>query len=211
MKKLISVCLIEDIKEIRRTLKRLLDDSEDFVCFGDFENAEDALSKLPELNPDIALVDINLPVMNGIKLIEKIKGKCPAVQFMMFTIYEDSDKVFEALAAGANGYLLKKTPKEKILESIRELHDGGSPMSTHIARKVVAAFQKSSSGNEAIEVLTPREKVVLQLLAKGYLYKEIGDNLKITTGTVRQHIHKIYEKLHVQNRTEAVNKLYGKQ
>jgi DNA-binding NarL/FixJ family response regulator len=210
MEKIISVCVVEDIKEIRLTVKGILTESKEFVCFGAFENAEDAAELLPDLNPDIVLVDINLPGMSGIECIRKIKSKCPNTQFMMFTIYEDSDSVFEALAAGASGYLLKKTPHDKILEAVKELHDGGSPMSMQIARKVVNAFQKSSQGSGKVDELSAREKEVLQLLSRGYLYKEIGGKLNISTGTVRQHIHKIYEKLHVQNRTEAINKFYGK-
>ena len=211
MKKLIAVCLVEDIEEIRLTIKQLLDNSEDFVCFGTFETADEAFIKLPELKPDIILVDINLPGMNGIEFIRRSKGKYPGLQFMMFTIYEDNDQVYDALTAGANGYLLKKTPKDKILEALKELYEGGSPMSMQIARKVVNAFQKSSQGSGKVESLSAREKEVLQLLSRGYLYKEIGDKLNISTGTVRQHIHKIYEKLHVQNRTEAINKFYGRE
>ena len=211
MKKLIAVCLVEDIEEIRLTIKQLLDKSEEFVCFGAFETAEEAFVKLPELNPDIILVDINLPGMNGIEFIRRASGKYREIQFMMFTIYEDNDQVYDALAAGANGYLLKKTPQNKILEALKELYEGGSPMSMQIARKVVNAFQKSSRGSGTIENISAREKEVLQLLSRGYLYKEIGDKLNISTGTVRQHIHKIYEKLHVQNRTEAINKFYGRE
>ncbi len=210
MKKIISVCVIEDIGEIRISLKNLIDNSEEFLCFGIYENAEEAFNDLSEQKPDVYIVDINLPGMSGIEFIRKIKNKCPGTQFMMFTIYEDSDSVFEALTAGANGYLLKNTPQNKILAHIKELYEGGSPMSMQIARKVVTAFQKSEQGQN-IENLSSREKEVLQLLSKGFLYKEIGEKLNISTGTVRQHIHKIYEKLHVQNRTEAVNKFYGKE
>lgn len=209
MNKIISVCVIEDIEEIRQTIEKILEESEEFVCLGAFENAEHAIDKFPELKPDITIVDINLPEMNGIEFIRKVKGKCPECQFIMFTIYEDSEQVFDALAAGASGYLLKKTPRDKILEALKELHGGGSPMTMQIARKVVNAFQKTGSA-ESVEALSPREKEVLQLLSRGYLYKEIGNKLYISTGTVRQHIHRIYEKLHVQNRTEAVNKFFGR-
>ncbi len=209
MKKIISVCVIEDIAEIRQSVKQILDESEEFVCLRIYENAEQAMDKFPDMKPDIALVDINLPGMNGIEFIRKVKGKCPDCQFMMFTIYEDNEQVFDALAAGASGYLLKKTPRNKILEALKELHEGGSPMTMQIARKVVSAFQKTNS-TESVDSLSPREKEVLQLLSRGYLYKEIGNKLNISTGTVRQHIHKIYEKLHVQNRTEAVNKFFGR-
>jgi RNA polymerase sigma factor (sigma-70 family) len=210
MIKKITVCVVEDIQEIRLGVQRIIDDSNEFSCIEIFNDAEKAVVVLPKLQPDIVLMDINLPGMNGIECIKKVKYKCPAIQFMMFTIYEDDEQIFDALAAGANGYLLKKTPYDQILKALKELHEGGAPMSTHIARKVVSAFQKSSDNNEDINLLSVREKEVLQLLSKGYLYKEIGDQLSISTGTVRQHIHKIYEKLHVQNRTEALNKYYGK-
>jgi DNA-binding NarL/FixJ family response regulator len=210
MKKTITVCVVEDIEEIRLGVKHTLDDSSAFDCLGAFGNAEEAEQRLPLLQPDIVLMDIKLPKMSGIECIRKVKKLCPGIQFMMFTIYEDSEQVFDALAAGATGYLLKKTPQHKILEALKELYEGGAPMSNHIARKVVANFQQSTGGDEALDLLSPREKQVLKLLAKGYFYKEIGDKLSISTGTVRQHIHHIYEKLHVQNSTEAVNMFYGR-
>jgi DNA-binding NarL/FixJ family response regulator len=208
--KMIAVSIVEDMKDIRESLQRMIGSAEGFLCLSTYRNAEDALKELPQINPDIVLMDINLPGMNGIECIKKVKAVCPKMQFMMFTIYEDSEQVFDALAAGASGYLLKKTPKEKILEALQELHSGGSPMSAHIARKVVSYFQKEKEPRDTTTQLSQREKEVLELLAKGFLYKEIGDKLNIATGTVRQHIHKIYEKLHVQNRTEAVNKFFGR-
>jgi DNA-binding NarL/FixJ family response regulator len=208
--KMIAVSIVEDMKDIRESLQRMIGSAEGFLCLSTYGNAEDALKELPQINPDIVLMDINLPGMNGIECIKKVKAVCPQMQFMMFTIFEDSEQVFDALAAGASGYLLKKTPKEKILDALQELHSGGSPMSAHIARKVVSYFQKEKEARDTAAQLSQREKEVLELLAKGFLYKEIGDKLNITTGTVRQHIHKIYEKLHVQNRTEAVNKFFGR-
>jgi DNA-binding NarL/FixJ family response regulator len=210
MEDIITVCIVEDIKEIRQGVKHILDESALFVCSGAFRDAEEAMTPLPALQPNIVLMDIGLPGMTGIECIKKVKSQCPGTQFMMFTIYEDSKQVFDALAAGANGYLLKKTPQNEILEALKELHEGGAPMSTHIARKVVANFQQSGGGSDALDCLSPREQQVLQLLAKGYFYKEIGYKLNISTGTVRQHIHHIYKKLHVQNSTEAVNKFYGR-
>jgi DNA-binding NarL/FixJ family response regulator len=209
-KEMIAVSIVEDIKDVRDSLQRIIGSADGFVCLSAYSNAEEAVIELPTLNPDIVLMDINLPGMNGIECIKKVKAVCPQIQFMMFTIYEDSEQVFEALAAGASGYLLKKTPKEKILEALHELQEGGSPMSAHIARKVVGYFQKEKDKRDNASPLSQREKEVLELLAKGFLYKEIGDKLAITTGTVGQHIHKIYEKLHVQNRTEAVNKFLGR-
>ena len=207
---MIAVSIVEDIKDIRESLQRMIGSAPGFLCLSTYGNAEDALKDLPKINPDIVLMDINLPGMNGIDCIKKIKTVCPQIQFMMFTIYEDSEQVFDALAAGASGYLLKKTPREKIMGALQELYEGGSPMSAHIARKVVGYFQKERENRSAETQLSPREKEVLELLSKGFLYKEIGDRLNITTGTVQQHIHKIYDKLHVQNRTEAVNRFFGR-
>ena len=207
---MIAVSIVEDIKDVRDSLQRMIGSAAEFLCLSTYSTAEDALKDLPEVNPDIVLMDINLPGMNGIDCIRKTKAICPQIQFMMFTIYEDSEQVFDALSAGASGYLLKKTPKEKILEALRELYEGGSPMNTHIARKLVNYFQREKEIRNTAAQLSPREREVLELLSKGFLYKEIGDRLNITTGTVRQHIHNIYEKLHVQNRTEAVNKFFGR-
>lgn len=206
----IAVCIVEDLNEIRNGIKHLLDHSDGFLCLAAFENAEDALVHLPELQPDVVIMDINLPGMDGVAAIQRLKGLCPDTQFMMFTIYENNEHVFEALEAGASGYLLKNTAHPKILEALRELKEGGSPMSAHIARKVVASFRKSAPENDERAKLSAREGEVLDYLAKGLLYKEIAVRLSISTGTVRQHIHKIYEKLHVQNRTEAINKVFGK-
>jgi DNA-binding NarL/FixJ family response regulator len=210
MKEQISVSIVEDMPDVRQKVKHIIDDSEEFVCLSTYANAESAVDELPKLRPDIVLMDINLPGMSGIECIKKIKKKCPEMQFMMFTIYENSEQVYEALAAGASGYLLKKTPSEKILEALKELHEGGAPMSTHIARKVISFFQKENKTNDNSQ-LSNREKQVLALLSKGFLYKEISNQLFISTGTVRQHIHKIYDKLHVQNRMEAINKFYGRE
>lgn len=209
MKEMISVSIVEDLKEIREHVQRIIEYADDFLCLSAYSNAEDALKELSVLQPHLVLMDINLPGMNGIDCIQKMKEKCPEMQFMMFTIYENSELVFDALEAGATGYLLKKTSPDKILEALKELYYGGAPMSTQIARKVVSAFRKTKPENNEAGLST-RETEVLQLLSKGFLYKEIADKLNIATGTVRQHIHKIYEKLHVQNRTEALNKYYGR-
>ena len=210
MQKIIGVSIVEDMEDVRSSLQRLIESADGFVCVATYSNAEDALRDIPAKTPDIVLMDINLPGMNGIDCIKKIKSVCSETQFMMFTIYEDTEQVFDALTAGASGYLLKKTPKEKILESLRELYEGGSPMNAHIARKVVKYFQtKKVSATQGAQ-LSAREIEVLELLSKGFLYKEIADKLNIATGTVRQHLHKIYEKLHVQNRMEAVNKFLGR-
>jgi DNA-binding NarL/FixJ family response regulator len=204
----ITVSIVEDLTEVREALHRLIDHSENFGFVAGYNNAEQAEKDLPLQPPDIAIMDINLPGMSGIECIKRIKEKCPDTQFMMFTIYEDDEKVFEALKAGAHGYLLKNTPKEKLLEALEELHNGGSPMTTNIARKVIEAFEKKDQPPEELSTLTNKERQILDLLAKGFLYKEIANQLHSTRNTVKQHIHHIYEKLHVQNRTEALNKVF---
>lgn len=209
MKNWISISIVEDLKDIRHRIKSILDAADGFICLSAYSNAEDAVKGLPGDQPDIVLMDINLPGMSGIDCIKKIREACPSTQFMMFTIYEDSDQVFDSLSAGASGYLLKKTPPDEILSSLKELYAGGAPMSTQIARKVVNIFHHSRQQEVNEANLSAREKEVLEKLSKGFLYKEIADELGISTGTVRQHIHNIYEKLHVQNRTEALNKFYG--
>jgi len=204
----IKVSIVEDLPEIMEGLISLLTEDDRFEVMPCYASAETAADELPAWQPDIAVMDINLPGMSGIECIRKIKSACPHTQFMMFTIYEDDEKVYEALTVGASGYLLKKTPFPKIIESIVELYDGGAPMSTQIARKVIQTFQQKNAQDESRNLLSPKESEVLNLLAKGFLYKEIGDKLSISVNTVKQHIHKIYQKLHVSNRTEAINKVY---
>jgi DNA-binding NarL/FixJ family response regulator len=202
----IKVCLVEDGKEVREGMSSLLALDGRFEILAAYADAESAFEDLPSWKADIVIMDINLPGMSGIDCLRKVKKLCPHSQFIMFTIYEDDEKVFEALEAGANGYLLKKTPFSKITDSLIELHEGGAPMSTQIARKVIERLHNRSGDST---ILSTRENEILQLLSKGLLYKEISERLHITTGTVRQHIHRIYEKLHVQNRTEAINKAFG--
>jgi DNA-binding NarL/FixJ family response regulator len=206
----ISIAIVEDLDAVRNGLKDFISLSTDFLVIGVFKTGEEALAHLPEITPDIVIMDINLPGMNGIECIRQVKDKSPGTQFMMFTVYENDEKVFEALKAGASGYLLKNTGLLEIVESVKELYDGGSPMSANIARKLVNLVRDTGKETHFMDVLSPREKEILQLLSKGLLYKEISHQLQITTGTVRIHIHKIYEKLHVQNRTEAINKAFGK-
>ena len=205
---LIKVSVVEDIPELRNGLISLLEWDERFEAVSSHADAESAIDHLIAMQPDIVVMDINLPGMNGIACIRKIKKDCPATQFIMFTIYEDDEHLFDALAAGASGYILKKASQQKILDSIEELYNGGAPMSTPIARKVINRFKDSEE--KEVSNITGREKEILTLLSKGLLYKEIGEQLHITTGTVKQHIHKIYEKMHVQNRTEAINKFTRK-
>ena len=205
----ITVSIVEDLTEVRESLENLVRGSENFLFLSAYPNAEMAEKNIPLEQPQLVIMDINLPGISGIECIGKIKTACPDTQFMMYTIFEDDDKVFEALEAGASGYLLKKTPKEKIMIALQELHDGGSPMSTQIARKVIKSFQQRNQLSEESNLLTPKEKEVLELLSKGFLYKEISEKLHISLNTVKQHIHKTYLKLHVCNRTEAVIKVYG--
>jgi DNA-binding NarL/FixJ family response regulator len=205
----IRVSIVEDLAEIREGLEELVRSDRELSMVGSFDDAESAVHKLPDLQADIVVMDINLPGMSGIDCIKNIKEKCPGTQFMMFTVYENDDKVLQALQAGATGYLLKRTKPEQILESIKELNQGGSPMSSNIARKLLNIFVHEKKATKK-EMLSDRENEVLQLLADGLLYKEIADRLFIGHGTVRQHLHNIYEKLHVHNRTEAVNKYFNR-
>ncbi|MFZ1800763.1 MAG: response regulator transcription factor [Chitinophagaceae bacterium] len=205
---MITLSIAEDLPEVRTSLEKLIKTQKDLLLLSSFPNAEVAMPYLLEQQPNIVIMDINMPGISGIDCIRKIKDDCPGTQFMIFTIYENDDKVFDALAAGASGYLLKKTPGDKIIEAIHELHEGGSPMSSQIARKVISYFkEKTKQGHDD---LTNKENEVLLLLSKGFLYKEIAIQLHITLGTVTQHIHRIYEKLHVNNRTEAINKIFPK-
>lgn len=210
MKGQITVSIVEDLNEIRQGMVDLLQNSADFLCISSYRDAEAAVEELPDLRPDIVIMDINLPGQSGIEAVRSLSAKCPDTQFLMFTIYENNERVFDALKAGASGYLLKNTAPDKIIEALKELYEGGSPMSTQIARQVVRSFQQDKAGSAANTTLTNKENEVLELLAKGFLYKEIADQLQINTSAVRQRIHKIYSKLHVQNRTEALNKIFGK-
>ena len=203
----INVAIVEDTEIIRDSLKMLVSGSEGFNCVGIYGNAEDALKELPELCPDVVLMDIGLPGISGIECVRQLKGQCTNTQYLMCTIFEDNENIFEALKAGATGYILKKTSPVKILEAITEMHHGGSPMSGPIARKVIEIMQKPKV-NDALALLTERETEILQLLSKGLRYKEISDKINISTGTVRTHIHNIYEKLQVQSRTDALNKVF---
>lgn len=207
---IISVAIVEDNHDIRSAMELLINGSEGYACIGAFNNAETALEKVPQLLPNVVLMDFNLPGINGIECIARLKNDYPDMQFMMLTVYEDDDKIFMALEAGASGYILKKTSPGELLEAIRDLYDGGSPMSSQIARRVVAYFQKQAKPNPALEALTSREKEILDQLSKGFLYKEIAGNLFISIETVRRHVHNIYEKLHVRSRTDAVNKYFNR-
>ncbi len=201
---MIRTALIEDDEIIRKTIIGLLEESEGFRCVGAYGNAEDALRDIPLKLPQIVLMDINLPGIDGIECTRRLKVKFPDLLIVMLTVYEDAGKIFQSLQAGAVGYLLKLTKPEEIITALKEVAVGGSPMSSQIARKVVQSFHREKKGES--EGLSPREEQVLNLLSKGYLYKEIADELCISNDTVHNHIRKIYEKLQVHSRTEAVVK-----
>ena len=207
----ITLTIVEDLDEVREGLENFIKLHPEFQLLGTFKSAEDALQELPGLKPDIVIMDINLPGLDGITCITQLRKRLGTTQYMMFTVYENDEKVFEALKAGATGYLLKSVSMNQLAESLKELYHGGSPMSANIARKLVSHFQQKTSDQVSpSSALSNRENEILKLLAKGLLYKEIASQLSLSTGTVRQHIHNIYEKLHVQNRTEALNKVYNK-
>lgn len=207
---LVTVCIIEDILDIQEGLADIIHGDARLTLLKSYANAEDAIAGLPELKPDVVVADINLPRKSGIECVAEIKSRHPEIQFIMFTIYEDNDQVFEALKAGASGYILKNTEPDKIIQAIMELHGGGSPMSPKIARKVLQSFSNAGP-NPVHGLISKREREVLELLSKGFLYKEIAEKLSISLSTVKRHLNHIYDKLQVQNKTEAVNKLYGKQ
>jgi len=204
-----TVSIVEDNEQLRGTLTRLIGRAEGFRCLGDYGSAEEALAAIPSNPPNVVLMDINLPGMNGVECVRKLKQLTPSTQVVMLTAYEDTENIFNSLAAGASGYLLKRSKSAEILEAIRDVQNGGSPMTTHIARKVVQSFQGSTrapAAAEPSEELSPREQEVLDLLSQGFMYKEISDKLSISFETVRTYIRRIYEKLHVRTRTEAVAK-----
>ncbi|MBI3124610.1 MAG: response regulator transcription factor [Ignavibacteriales bacterium] len=207
---IIRIALIEDKKEIREGLNILISGSTGFNCAASFADAESAIRKIPSLDIDVILMDINLPNMSGIDCVKVLKPLLRNTQIIMLTMYDDNEHVFEALKAGAAGYLLKRTPPAKILEAVKEVHTGGSPMSMQIARMVVKSFSEKPAGAKLDEKLTEREFEILGQLSKGLRYQEIADKLFISVETVRTHLRKIYEKLQVRNSTEAVLKYLQK-
>src|SRR5688572_17793793 len=209
----ISVCIVDDNRELRNALEEIISMSEGYKCVGTIATAEDAIRQLPLLKPNVVLMDINLgSAESGIDCVRALKPRIPATNFMMCTVYEEDEKIFEALSAGASGYILKKTTTSKMLDAIRELYEDGTTMSSKIARKVVAAFlnRPSNSGANDLNSLTNREKEILELLSRGMMYKEIALALNLANDTIRKHVYHIYEKLHVTNRVEAVNKFFGR-
>ncbi len=200
------VAIVEDDKGLREQLMLVLKTDSEVECVAAYGSAEEALKGFEAARPDVVLMDINLPRMSGIECVAKMKEIMPAVQIIIVTVYEDSERIFRALRSGASGYLVKSGPPEKLLEAIRDVTQGGSPISTHIARKVVQYFHMVSPTEMGTVPLSPREAEVLELLAAGHIYKEIGDKLKIATETVRTYVKHICQKMHVKNKTEAVAK-----
>lgn len=207
----IRVAIVEDDEEIRANLAHRIGANASFNLLHTCISAEMALAELPRLKPEIVLMDINLPGIDGVECVRQLKTRLPATQFLMLTVYEDNNRIFNSLIAGASGYLLKRTPPAKLLAAIREAYQGGSPMTPHIARRVVQHFQQLPEPVPESAQLTPRESEVLEQLAQGFLYKEILDNLGISRGTLHYYIRNVYEKLHVHSRTEAVVKYLNQQ
>jgi DNA-binding NarL/FixJ family response regulator len=206
----ISVAIVEDDVPAREILAGWIRDADGFKCAGEFDDAETALARLPVENPSVVLFDINLPGMNGIECVRRLKPRLPNTQFVMVTVYEDANHIFDALSAGASGYMLKQTKRSELIDALKDVHAGGSPMSSQIARKVVQSFRRGDSDkDDGTNDLSPREREVIELLARGYLYKEIAEKLAISVPTVNTYIRRIYEKLHVRSRAQAVAKYLG--
>jgi DNA-binding NarL/FixJ family response regulator len=202
----IKVSIVEDNRGTRENLVELLGRSPALRCVGAHPDGEQALESIPAEHPDVVLMDINLPGMSGVECVGHLKAQMPKLQVLMLTTYEESELIFDSLRKGASGYLLKNMPPKEILQAVEQVHAGGSPMSMQVARKVVSHFQQIKQPASEVEQLTGREQEILALLARGYLYKEIADQLAISPSTVRAHLHTIYGKLHVQSRTQAVVK-----
>jgi len=202
----VTVSIVEDDAQARKILAGWIGRASGFRLAGDWGDAESALKLLPEKKPDVVLMDINLPGMSGVEAVRRLKPALPATQFVMLTVYEDADHIYNALSAGASGYLLKQTPREELLSALGDVHRGGSPMTSNIARKVVQCFRHTPARAPQGEALSPREQEVLELLARGYLYKEIAERLNISVPTVNTYIRRMYEKLHVRSRSQAVAK-----
>jgi len=211
MKKLTTVSIVDDEADLREHIAGYLSAASDIRCKSSYASAEEALQHLPQDKPDLVLMDINLGGMDGIECVRRLKAIMPEAQVLMLTVFEDTEKIFRALSAGATGYLLKRMPPKKLLEAIAEVREGGSPMSAPIARKVVQSFQSLPIGRADDAVaLSQRELSVINGLAQGLAYKQIADQLGVSIHTVRNYIRRIYEKLHVQSRTEAVAKYFLK-
>lgn len=202
----IKVSIVDDDDGIRSSLATLIRRAPALKLMGDYADAETALKELPRKEPDVVLMDINLPGMNGVECVRQLKSSLPKLQVLMLTVYEDSDSLFNSFRAGASGYLLKRTASARLLEAIQDVHEGGSPMTPQLARRVVQFFSGPAKADSPLSKLTPGEREFLDQLSNGYTYKEIADRMKITIDTVRSYVRTVYEKLHVHSRTEAVVK-----
>lgn len=206
---LLRVAIVEDDQRWRTNLERLLRETEGLECVGSYRTGEDAVRDLPARRPQVVLMDINLPKMSGVECTRQLRGILPTAQIVMLTVYDDSDRIFQALQMGASGYLLKRVPADEILQAIQDVHRGGAPMSAYIARKVVQSFQRQAPSAQPEEVLSKRESEVLGYVARGYSDKEVADALGLTPATVRSYLKTIYGKLHVHSRTQAIMKAGG--
>jgi DNA-binding NarL/FixJ family response regulator len=206
----IAIAIVEDQREMRESLVEWLGSAPGLRCVGAHATAEEALRRIPDENPDVVLMDINLTGMNGIECVSRLREKLPRIQVLMLTTYDNGDLIFDSLRAGASGYLLKNMPRDELVQALQQLRAGGAPMSLQIARKVINYFHESAKPAESLRQLTARESEILKLLAKGYLYKEIAEHLGVSMSTVRTHISAVYEKLHVHSRTEAAMKFAGR-
>jgi len=206
----IKVSIVEDDERVRESLAGVLDATAEFRCLKTYPNGEEAVKRIPQERPDILLMEIQLPGMSGIECVARIKEQLPDLPVVMLTVFEDSEKVFKALEAGACGYLVKRTPAQDLLGALRQVHNGGAPMTGRVARMVVQSFQRMGTSKRETENLTPREREILELLAEGDLCKEIAEKLNLSLRTVHTHLKNIYEKLHVRSRTQAVLKYIGR-
>jgi len=207
---MIKVSIVEDNDGMRESFAALLNQAHGLTCVSAHATGEEAVKEMPRAGPDVALVDVHLPGMNGIECVAKLKLALPKLQVLMLTRYEQSDLIFNSIRAGASGYLMKNIPPAELVQAIEQVHAGGAPMSMQIARKVVDHFRQIQKPGSDVEKLTLREQEILELLSRGYYYKEISEALGISLNTVRTHLQHIYEKLHVQSRTEAVLKFFGR-
>jgi DNA-binding NarL/FixJ family response regulator len=207
----ITVSIVEDDHATRDSLEALLKETPGLECKSTYATGEEALTGIPQEKPDVVLADIRLPGISGIECVARLKMRMPKLQVLMLTTYEERELIFNSLRAGASGYILKNAPRTELVHAVEQVHAGGAPMSMQIARKVVSHFQAIPDNGSDVEKLTQREHQILSLLAKGFLYKEIADQLGISMGTVKVHVHTIYEKLHVQSRTQATLKFLGKE
>ena len=205
--KTIKVAIVEDDVRFRKSLRRVIESKSGLACIAEYATGAEAIEHIPRDLPEVVIMDLNLPDSSGAEVTARLKSQLPEISVVILTVYNDAEHIFKALRGGADGYLLKQATAGEILEAITEAHRGGAPMTSEIARKVIAAFHEPKAAPTAMEILAPREQEILELVANGYANKEIADKLAITLSTVCWYLHEIYKKLHVQSRVQAVNKL----